>query len=58
MQMTCVVMHKGIALNQYIVLCDQMAVAEDATLSFLPNLIKGSFEGRMNLHHTVGVIAD
>jgi len=29
-------MHKGIALNQYIVLCDTMAVATDATLSFLP----------------------
>jgi len=58
MQMTCVVMHKGIALKQYIVLCDQMAVADDATLSPPKNFIKGSFEGRKNLHHTVGVIAD
>jgi len=29
-------MQKGIALNQYIVLCDKMALADDATLSFLP----------------------
>jgi len=57
-QLTCVVTDKGIGLNQYIVRCDKMAVADDATLSFLPNLFKGSFETRMNLHHTVGVIAD
>ena len=53
--------------------CDNMIAADDATMCFLPifqreiegsqgsfesRKFEGSFEIRMNLHHTVWIIAD
>ena len=51
-------MHEFIALNHHNVLCDNMAVADDSTLDFFQHFHEESFENRMNLHHTLRMIAD